>query len=160
MSISTKVMPINYYISISYILQIQILVESLSILRDATLLRRIDYTEICLDIKSVTKADVYDKWSPNYNVTRMTENDLCNSILPDLIVVPKSTKDVSSIVKISRKYKVPLSVRSGGHSYICASIKPYGIHIDMRRLNKVQLTTRYPFHPPGPAVRLGPGHTC
>ena len=34
-----------------------------------------------------------------------------------------------------------------------------GIHIDMRRMNKVELTNRYPFVPAGPALILGPGST-
>ena len=29
----------------------------------------------------------------------------------------------------------------------------------MRGLNKVEHTDRYPFNPPGPALRLGPGQT-
>ena len=73
--------------------------------------------------------------------------------------MPKSTEDVANIVKISRRYKVPLSVRSGGHSYICANIKNEGIQIDTRGLNKIELTSRYPFQPPGPALLLGPGQT-
>ena len=119
----------------------------------------IDYTMVYNDIRFLTKSEVYSKGTPGYNKRRILENGLCNNVYPDLIVVPKSTNDVASIVKISRKYKVPLSVRSGGHSYICASIKPHGIHIDMRSLNKIELTTRYPFGPPGPALRLGPGQT-
>ena len=119
----------------------------------------INYTGIYSDIKFLTKSKVYWKGTRGYNKRRILENGLCNHIFPNLIVIPKSTNDVANIVKISRKYKVPLSVRSGGHSYICASIKPYGIHIDMRSLNKIELTTRYPFGPPGPALRLGPGQT-
>jgi len=39
-------------------------------------------------------------------------------------VAPKSVGDVSRIVKIARNFDVPLSVRSGGHSFLCHSIKP------------------------------------
>ena len=133
--------------------------ESSHLRNNGKSLRYVDYKEVYHDIIRLTKSDVYWKGSPTYNKRRRTENGLCNNIFPDLMVVPKSTKDVASIVKISRRYNVPLSVRSGGHSYICASIKPNGIHIDMRSLNKVQLTTRHPFGPPGPAVLLGPGQT-
>ena len=121
--------------------------------------RYIDYKRVYHDIKSLTSSYVYWKGSPKYNKERIVENGLCNNIFPDLIVVPKSTNDVASIVKISRRYKVPLSIRSGGHSYICASIKNYGIHIDMRMFNKVQMTSRFPFGPPGPALCLGSGQT-
>ena len=118
-----------------------------------------DYKKIYHDIKSITGSEVYLKGSYAYNQKRIVENGLCNNRFPDLVVVPKSTKDVAWIVKISKKYNIPLSVRSGGHSYICANIKPRGIHIDMRGLNKVEHTNRYPFNPPGPALRLGPGQT-
>ena len=118
-----------------------------------------DYKKVYHEIKSLTGSEVHLKGSYVYNKKRMVENGLCNNRFPDLIVVPKSTRDVSAIVKISRKYNIPLSVRSGGHSYTCANIKPYGIHVDMRGLNKVEHTDRYPFNPPGPALRLGPGQT-
>ena len=39
-------------------------------------------------------------------------------------VAPKSVGDVSRIVKIAKNFDVPLSVRSGGHSFLCQSIKP------------------------------------
>ena len=119
----------------------------------------VDYKRIYKEIHYLTHSEVYWKGTSRYNRRRILENGLCNNMLPDLIVVPKSTNDVTSIVRISRKHNATLSVRSGGHSYICASIKPYGVHIDMRHLNKIQLTTRYPFGPPGPALRLGPGQT-
>ena len=32
-----------------------------------------------------------------------------------------------------------VSVRSGGHSYTCQSIKEGGIHFDLRRLDKVEI---------------------
>ena len=32
-----------------------------------------------------------------------------------------------------------MSVRSGGHSYTCQSIKEGGIHFDLRRLDKVEI---------------------
>ena len=117
------------------------------------------FKKIYYELKTRTNSGVYWRGSPVYNQRRIMENGLCNNMFPELIVAPKSTEDVATIVKISRKYKIPISVRSGGHSYHCASIKPFGIHIDMRSLNKVQLTTRDPFGPPGPALLLGPGQT-
>ena len=37
--------------------------------------------------------------------------------------MPKSTEDVSEIVKITNEFNVSISVRSGGHSYTCTSIR-------------------------------------
>ena len=119
----------------------------------------IDYGNVYREIKGLTYSDVYQKGSKNYRKRKLTQNGWCSHISPDLIVVPKSTSDVANIVKISRRYNIPLSVRSGGHSYICANIKNEGIQIDTRRLNKVELISRHPFQPPGPALLLGPGQT-
>ena len=117
------------------------------------------YTKIYHEIRHSTSAYVFRKGSQPYKKQKITQNGWCSHISPDLIIVPKSTYDVSTIVKIARYYEIPLSVRSGGHSYICSNIKNEGIQIDTRRLNKVELTSRYPFYPSGPALKLGPGQT-
>ena len=122
-------------------------------------IQSINYTKVYNEIKYLTHAYVFRKGSQPYHQQKITQNGWCSHISPDLIVVPKSTMDVSTIVKIARFYEIPLSVRSGGHSYICANIKNEGIQIDTRRLNKVELTSRYPFYPSGPALKLGPGQT-
>ena len=49
---------------------------------------------------------------------------VCKYIFPDIAVAPKSTPDVSQIIKIARDFDVPISVRSGGDSFFCRSIKP------------------------------------
>lgn len=82
------------------------------------------YKHISDVIRSKTRAYVHLKGSPIYEKRRKVSNGLCVNIYPDVVVVPKSTKDVSEIVKISRHYQVPISVRSGGHSFLCQSIKP------------------------------------
>ena len=82
------------------------------------------YKHISNVIRSTTHAYVYPKGSSIYEKRRQVSNGLCVNIYPDIVVVPKSTEDVSAIVKISRKYQIPISVRSGGHSFLCQSIKP------------------------------------
>ena len=119
----------------------------------------IRYSEIGAVILDTTNAYVYSKGTYQYNEKRKVHNGLCKNIFPDLVVVPKSTEDVSKIIKIANRYNVPISVRSGGHSYTCTNIKKEGIHLDLRSLNKIQLTDRFPFQPPGPALILGPGST-
>ena len=116
-------------------------------------------SRLYLDLKSLTTSDVYKRGSFGYFDRKLTQNGLCSNIFPDFIVLPKSTRDVSTIIKLSRKYDVPISIKSGGHSYICSNIKDRGIHVDLRGLNKIELTTRFPFNPPGPALLLGPGQT-
>ena len=82
------------------------------------------YRQISYDIRSETNAYVHLKGSKFYERRRKVKNGLCKYIFPDVVVVPKSTKDVAEIIKISRRYEVPISVRSGGHSFLCQSIKP------------------------------------
>ena len=74
-------------------------------------------------IKSCTRANVHMQGSESYKAAQKVHNGLCRNILPDIIVAPESTEDVSRIVKISRHYATPISVRSGGHSYICNGIR-------------------------------------
>ena len=74
-------------------------------------------------IKFCTRANVHMQGSVSYKAAQKVHNGLCRNILPDIIVAPQSTEDVSRIVKISRHYATPISVRSGGHSYICNGIR-------------------------------------
>ena len=66
---------------------------------------------------------IFIKGTKEYEKRRLVHNALCESIYPDLIALPKSTLDVSNILRITNSYDVPISVRSGGHSYTCTSIK-------------------------------------
>ena len=81
-----------------------------------TLQNKTMYLAIGRVIRARSSANVYHKGSIKYNKRRIVHNALCKTMFPDLVVVPKSTIDVSTIIKISRYYGVPLSVRSGGHS--------------------------------------------
>jgi FAD/FMN-containing dehydrogenase len=56
-----------------------------------------------------------------------------------VIVRPLHTYDVSLGVKVAVALNVTVSVRSGGHSYVCASIKQDSLHFDMRRMDKVEM---------------------
>ena len=69
------------------------------------------------------KGGVFAKGTISYEKRRLIHNGLCTHIYPDWIVVPESTEDVASIVKITNKYDIHISVRSGGHSFTCQSTK-------------------------------------
>lgn len=58
-----------------------------------------------------------------------------------LVVRPRGTQDVAAVMKRlhSRWPEVPVSMRSGGHSYTCNSIKPNSVHFDLRPLDKIEL---------------------
>ena len=83
----------------------------------------INHRDIIHKLKYLTNANVYVKGSHLYDTKRRIHNGLCDNLFPDVIVEPKSTYDVSEIIKIARNVNVPISVRSGGHSYICGSIR-------------------------------------
>ena len=83
-----------------------------------------DYTGIAHHISLTTSARVHFKGSIGYNTRRKVSNGLCKEIFPDLIVLPKTTTDVAQIVIIARYYNAPITVRSGGHSFLCTSTKP------------------------------------
>ena len=55
-------------------------------------------------------------------------------------------------------FNTDFSVRSGGHSYTCNSLKAGGVHIDLRGMNKVELVDT-PLSETGLAAKLGPGGT-
>ena len=95
----------------------------------------VNYSEIIKSLEHSTNANVYVKGSHLYNTKRRIHNGLCDNLFPDVIVEPKSTYDVSEIVKIARRVNVPISVRSGGHSYICGSIRN-GMNIKTISMNQ------------------------
>ena len=98
------------------------------------------------------KGQVLPRGSAGYEKRRLVHNGLCTHLYPDWIVVPERTEDVVEIVKITNKYKEPISIRSGGHSFTCTSTRQGGVHLDMRKMNRVALAG------PNMAI-LGPGGT-
>ena len=75
----------------------------------------------------LTKLDygglIFGQNSTGYNERRLVHNGLCEDIYPEFVAIPRSTKDVAILVKVSSILHLPLSVRSGGHSYTCTSTK-------------------------------------
>ena len=67
----------------------------------------------------------------SYQRRRLVNNKAC-AALPAVIVRPVTTDDVAIVVNFARRNGYQISVRSGGHGYICNSIRHGGIHIDMR----------------------------
>jgi hypothetical protein len=66
-------------------------------------------------------------------------NSDCNDILPLVVVRPKTDEDIARAVRRSASHGIPLSYRSGGHSYTCDGIKPDSIHIDLRSRKEKRL---------------------
>ena len=55
----------------------------------------------------------------------------------DMIVRPKSTEEVSEIVKIANKYKIHMIPRGGGADLVGGSVSEGGILIDLTRMNNI-----------------------
>jgi len=72
---------------------------------------------------------------------------------PDLVVRPRLTPQVASVVRFARGYRLPLTVRAGGHSIAGLTTVDRGLLLDLRLLDTVDVdpTTRL--------VRVGGGAT-
>ncbi|MFQ5819567.1 MAG: FAD-binding oxidoreductase [Candidatus Heimdallarchaeota archaeon] len=59
---------------------------------------------------------------------------------PDIIVLPRSTEEISTVVKIANKYSVPI-IPFGGGTNLSAGLWPVtgGILIDTRRMNNIEV---------------------
>ena len=55
----------------------------------------------------------------------------------DIIVRPETTEEVSGIVKIANKYKIPIVPRGGGADLVGGSVSEGGILLDLTRMNKI-----------------------
>jgi len=55
----------------------------------------------------------------------------------DIIVRPESTEEVSEIVKIANKYKIPITPRGGGADLVGGSVTDEGILMDLTRMNRI-----------------------
>ena len=102
-----------------------------------TVEHKVDTYALAKRIRTKIKGDVYLRGSPEYESARAVHNGACRAIYPLLITTPRSTSDVSVLVRTASKYNLEISVRSGGHSYQCLGVKDGSLHIDLRALNKV-----------------------
>merc|ERR1719295_1151521 len=113
------------------------------------------FADLVLELRSQTAGQVLVPTDPTFEATRKVMNAACKAE-PAVIVVPKTEKDISTILKTAAKYKMEISVRSGGHSYTCTNIKEGGVHIDMRQFDTMEMLNTS-LSPTGKAMRLGPG---
>ena len=73
-----------------------------------------------------------------YWVTRMLFDRDNPPPLPDYVVKPANTNEVSEVVKLANHYKIPITPFGGGSGVNGGIIPIYGgITIDLKRLNKI-----------------------
>ena len=89
------------------------------------------------------RGEIHPRGTMGYARYRRVRNGACNDRFPMVLIRPVNSFDVSLGVKAARLFGLPVSVRSGGHSYVCSSIKHDSLHFDLRRLNKVELMPQY-----------------
>ena len=77
---------------------------------------------------------------------------------PAVIVMPGSEQDVSLAVLAAQEAGLALSVRGGGHSYTCNSVKNNSVQLDMRDMDTISLDQDTRSHT-GLAATLGAGAT-
>ena len=94
-------------------------------------------------LRTSIKGQVFAKGTYAYEAHRLVHNGGCRHIYPAYVVRPESTEDVSAIVKVATEWGVPLSVRSGGHSYQCTGTKHGSINVDMRSMRTVELVSSH-----------------
>lgn len=73
---------------------------------------------------------------PAYDARRQLFNRRFDDLRPAAVASVASEADVQACLAFARAHAVPLSVRSGGHSYLGASAGP-GLVVDLRRLSQV-----------------------
>jgi hypothetical protein len=89
-------------------------------------------------LQAAIKGPVYARTDPAYAQARLEYQQRFDTVYPLAVVQPTSAADVAQIVLWSQKTKVPLAVRSGGHSYAGYSTGT-GVVVDLGRLAGVGL---------------------
>jgi glycolate oxidase len=65
-------------------------------------------------------------------------------IMPKIVVIPKTEKDVISVVKFANKNKIAVTVRGAGTGLVGGALND-GIILDLKNLNKIQIQKNFAF---------------
>lgn len=93
------------------------------------------FSRVCSMLQGQIKGEVQCSPAPDNSFFQPE----CNKILPYWTVRPADSSDVATSIGIAQAFGVPLSYRSGGHSYTCNSIKEGSLHIDLRSMKDKKL---------------------
>jgi FAD/FMN-containing dehydrogenase len=89
-------------------------------------------------LQASIKGPVYTRTDPAYVQARLEYQQRFDTVYPLAVVQPLSAADVGQIVTWSRTTRVPLAIRSGGHSYAGYSTGT-GVVVDLARMAAVSL---------------------
>lgn len=93
--------------------------------------------EDIIDFNNKIKGKIVFPWSPEYDLDRRNFNDAFPA-LPLLIVHVKTYNDIRECLALASKFRLQISVRSGGHSLAGFSLCD-GIVIDMKELKSIYI---------------------
>ncbi|MFW9881016.1 MAG: FAD-linked oxidase C-terminal domain-containing protein [Candidatus Thorarchaeota archaeon] len=102
----------------------------------------LDYNKISEDLFIKFKEIVGDKFFfDNYEI-RYSYAFGCSIFnkdwIPDLILIPKNSQQVSAILKLANENKIPVTPRGSGTSLSSGSLSPYGgIILDLSNMNNI-----------------------
>lgn len=80
-------------------------------------------------------------WNTAYRALSFDVNILFN-VIPLIIVMAETEKDVINAFRFALKYKIPIRLRSGGHSVLGYSLVQDGMIIDQSRRRKIILDVK------------------
>jgi len=69
-------------------------------------------------------------------------------IIPDIIVIPKHEKDVINVIKIAKKFKVPVTARGAGTGLVGNALN-HGIILDMKKFDQLKIRKNHAVVGPG-----------
>ena len=88
------------------------------------------------DLRALLQSEVSLPGEPAYERARQIVNGAVNHS-PALFVFCERSKDVQEAVRIARSYRLPLSVRGGGHDWAGRALRDQGLVIDLSRMRRV-----------------------
>ncbi len=118
------------------------------------------YNKISKDLEKNLKEIVGDKFFYNSFEIRYSYAFGCSIFnqnwIPDLILIPQNTQQISEILKLANRNKIPVTPRGSGTSLSSGSLSPYGgIILDLNKMNEI-----YTIDIENNFVEVGPGVIC
>ena len=83
----------------------------------------------------------YNAETSEYRESVVTSNYACSSLCADLVARPRDESEVVSAIQYARGHNMSVSIKGGGHSYACSSVKCGGLLIDMLHFTSLSLDT-------------------
>jgi len=90
-------------------------------------------------LRKVVKGQVFTRSTSGFAAERRIFNTRFANVVPLVVVRAASVADVQAAVKWAAYYGVPITARSGGHSYAGYSSLKGGLVVDVRSLNKIDV---------------------